>query len=104
MISIVLADDHQVVREGFRQLLEAQPDMKIVGEAGDGLTAIALVKQLQPDVLVLDMVLPDLHGLEVLVRVSEDSPRTRVIILSMYDDQGYVLKALRDGALAYVLK
>ncbi len=104
MIQIVLADDHQVVREGFRQILDAEPDFAVVGEAGDGSTAVELVQHLQPTVLILDMVMPGLKGLEVLAQVGACSPHTRVIVLSMYDDQGYVLQALRSGAAAYILK
>ncbi len=104
MIQIVLADDHQVVREGFRQILDAEPDFRVVGEAGDGSTAVELVQHLQPTVLVLDMVMPGLKGLDVLARVGACAPQTRSVVLSMYDDQGYVLQALRSGAAAYVLK
>ncbi len=104
MIRIVLADDHAVVREGFRQLLASEPDFAIIGEAGDGPAAIELVKRLRPDVLILDMVMPGLRGLEVLERVRHFLPKTRVVILSMYDDQGYLLRALQGGAMAYVLK
>jgi len=104
MTTIVLADDHQVVRNGLRVLLEAEPDFSVVGEAGDGLEAVRLVERLQPDVLVLDLMMPGLNGLEVARQVSQRSPQTRVVILSMYDNEAYVLEALRAGAAAYVLK
>ena len=104
MMKIVLADDHHVVRQGLRALLEAEPDFRIIGEAGDGLEAIELVEHLQPDVLVLDVMMPGLTGLEVTRKVSQDSPQTRVVILSMYDNEGYVVEALRNGANGYVLK
>jgi two-component system, NarL family, response regulator NreC len=104
MIRMVLADDHVIVRQGFQQLLSQQADFAVVGEAGDGATTLRLVKELQPDVLVLDMVMPGLSGLEVLGQMQQTSPQTRVVILSMHDDRGYVLRALRSGALAYLLK
>ena len=104
MMTIVLADDHHVVRQGLRALLEAEPDFRIIGEAGDGLEAVELVENLQPDVLVLDVMMPGLNGLEVTRKVSRDSPQTRVVILSMYDNEGYVVEALRNGAAGYVLK
>jgi two-component system response regulator NreC len=102
--TIVLADDHHVVRHGLRSLLEAEPDFSVVGETGDGLEAVQLVERLQPDVLVLDMMMPSLNGLEVTRQVGQRSPRTHVVILSMYASEGHVLEALRAGAMAYVLK
>ena len=104
MTTIVMVDDHQVVRQGLRALLEAEPDFSVVGEAGDGLTAMQLVERLKPDVLVLDLILPDLSGLEVARRVSQHTPQTRVVILSMRASEAYVLEALRNGAAGYVLK
>jgi len=104
MTTIVLADDHHVVRQGLRALLEAVPDFSVVGEAGDGLEALQLVERLQPNVLVLDLRMPGLSGLEVARQVGQRSPGTRVVILSMYDDEAYVLEALGHGADGYVLK
>ena len=104
MTTIVLADDHHVVRQGLRSLLEAEPDFSIVGEAGDGLEAAQLVERLQPDVLVLDLMMPGLNGLEVTRQVSQRSPQTHVVILSMHPNEAYVLEALRAGAAAYVIK
>ena len=101
---LVLADDHHVVRRGLRALLEARADFTVIGEAGDGLEAAELVERLQPDVLVLDLMMPSLNGLEVTRRVRRRSPHTRVVILSMYADEAYVVEALRAGAEAYVLK
>jgi len=101
---IILADDHDVVRRGLQALLESEPDFHIVGEAKDGLEAAELVERLRPDVLVLDVVMPGLSGLEVIRRACRTSPHTRVVVLSMYDTQAYVLEALRAGAGAYVLK
>lgn len=104
MTTIVLADDHHLVRQGLRSLLEAEPDFSIVGETGDGLEAAQLVERLRPDVLVLDLMMPGLNGLEVTRQVSQRSPRTHVVILSMHPNEAYVLEALRAGAAAYVLK
>jgi DNA-binding NarL/FixJ family response regulator len=104
MITIVLADDHHVVRQGLRLLLAAEPDMQIVGEAADGLEASQLVERLQPNILVLDLMMRGINGLEVTREVSKHSPKTKVVILSMYGKEAYVLEALRAGAKAYVLK
>ena len=102
--TIVLADDHHVVRQGLRALLEAEPDFTVVGEAADGLEAVHLVERMQPNVLVLDLMLPGLSGLEVTRQVRQRSPQTRVVILSMHANEAYVVEALRNGAAAYVLK
>jgi len=102
--TIVLADDHVVVRQGLRALLEAEPDFAIVGEAADGLEVPDLVERLKADVLVLDLMLPGLNGLEVTRQVHQQSPQIRIVILSMYANEAYVLEALRNGAAAYVLK
>lgn len=102
--TIVLADDHHVVRQGLRALLKAEPDFAIAGEASDGLEAVRLVERLQPDVLVLDVMIPSLNGLEVTRQVTKRSPKTRVVILSMHANEAYVLEALRNGATGYVLK
>lgn len=104
MTTIVLADDHHVVRQGLRTLLESESDFRVIGEAGDGLEAVQLVERLQPDVLVLDLMMPSLNGLEVTRQVSQRSPQTRVVILSMHSSEAYVLEALRHGAAGYVLK
>lgn len=104
MISAVLADDHPIVRQGLRTLLENEDHCRVIGEASDGLTAIELIERLQPDVAILDVQLPDLNGLEVARRVRQRSSRTRVIMLSMHSDEPFVLDALRHGASGYVLK
>jgi two-component system response regulator NreC len=104
MTTIILADDHHVVRQGLRALLEAEPDFSVVGEAADGLQVLNLVERLQPDVLVLDLMMPGLNGLEVMREIARRSLRTRVVILSMHSNEAYVLQALRSGVAGYVLK
>jgi two-component system response regulator NreC len=102
--TIVLADDHHIVRQGLRALLEAEPDFAVTGEAADGLVVAGLVERLKPDVLVLDLMMPGLNGLDVVRQVRQRSPQTRVIILSMHANEAYVLEALRNGVAGYVLK
>jgi len=102
--TIILADDHHVVRKGMRAVLEVEPDFHLVGEASDGLEAVQLVERLRPDVLVLDLMMPGLNGIEVTRQVGKRSPQTRVLILSMHANDDYVLEALKNGAIGYVLK
>jgi DNA-binding NarL/FixJ family response regulator len=102
--TIALADDHPVVRQGLRTVLEAEPDFEVIAEAGDGLEATRLVERLKPSVLVVDIMMPGLNGLEVTREVRHRSPDTRVVVLSMYADEAYVLEALRNGAAGYALK
>jgi len=104
MISIVLADDHQIVRHGLKALLEAEADFEVVGEASDGIEAVNLVESLQPGVLVTDLMMGGMSGIEVTYQVVKRSPKTAVVILSMYGNEAYVHEALRAGARAYVLK
>ncbi len=104
MPRLVLADDHQIVRQGLRALLAAEPDLEVVGEAADGLAVVSLVERLRPDVLIVDLMMPGLSGLEVTRQVRQRSPHTQVIILSMHASEAYVFEALRNGAAAYVLK
>ncbi|QYM79180.1 response regulator transcription factor [Horticoccus luteus] len=104
MTTVVLADDHDIVRRGVRSMLEAEGCFTIVAELADGLSAAQAVAQHQPDLLVLDLSLPRLHGIEVLRQARASSPRTKVVILSMHNDEPYVIEALRGGAMAYVLK
>jgi DNA-binding NarL/FixJ family response regulator len=101
---LVLADDHRMVRQGLRAILELEPDFELVGEAENGLDAIRLTERLQPDVLILDWLMPELNGLEVTKQVARRAKRTRVVVLSMHSNLGYVVEALRAGANAYVLK
>jgi len=103
--TIVLADDHAVVRQGLRALLDVEPGFSVVGEAADGLIAMRLVEQLRPLVLVVDLMMPGLGGLDVTRQVTRKArSRTRVVILSMHASEAYLLEALRNGASAYVLK
>jgi two-component system response regulator NreC len=103
-IRILLADDHAVVRQGFRMILAGQPDMEIVGEAGNGREAVELSEKLQPDIVVMDVAMPELNGIEATRRVSTSSPRARVLALSMHKDSVYVREILRAGARGYLLK
>jgi two-component system response regulator NreC len=102
--SVLIADDHVVVRRGVRALLENEPDIVVVGEAGDGLEAVEQVMHLLPDVLVLDLVMPDISGLGVLKQLRDRHVPTRVVVLSMHAGDVYVAHALRCGAVAYVVK
>lgn len=103
-LRVVLADDHRIVRAGFRALLTAEPGVQIVAEAGDGAEAVALVEAHRPDVLVVDLVLPGLDGIEATRRARAASPETAVVVLSMHDHEAYVARAVEAGASAYVLK
>jgi DNA-binding NarL/FixJ family response regulator len=103
-VTILLADDHPIVRQGLRHLLQDEPGVMIVGEASDGLQAVQLAEKFRPNILILDMMMPDLNGLEVLRQVKERSPGTSSIILSMQSADVYVVEALKAGALGYVLK
>lgn len=104
MISIMLADDHHIVRQGLRALLEIEQHFHLVAEAGDGIEAIRLANKLKPDVLITDVMMPGLNGLEITRQVTKSSPKTKVIILSMYSDDSYILESLKNGASGYVLK
>ena len=103
-ITILLADDHSVVRQGFRRILESQADMAIVGEASNGREALERAGSLKPDIVVMDVAMPELNGIEATRRLSEASPRTRVLALSMHKDSVYVREILRAGARGYLLK
>ena len=103
-LTIVLADDHPVVHEGLRALLEAEPDFTVIGEANDGLEAIRLTAKLQPEVLLVDLGMPNLNGLEVTRQVRKRFPHVHVIVLSMHANEAYVLEALSNGASGYILK
>ena len=97
-IRILLADDHAVVRHGFRMILEAQPDMEIAGEAGNGREAVRLAEELKPDIVVMDVAMPELNGIEATRRLAAALPHTRVVALSRHKDAVYVRETLRSGA------
>lgn len=103
-IRIFLAEDHHLVRQGTRALLEAEPDFVVVGEAEEGIRAMEETIRLRPDVLIVDIVLPNLSGIEVAREIKRRAPNVKMISLSMYDNESYVIEALRAGASAYVLK
>lgn len=104
MVTVGLADDHVVVRQGLRLLLQTDPVLSVVGEAANGLEAMAMVKRLKPHVLVLDLMMPALDGLEVTRRLARLKLGTRIIILTMYGDAAFLLDALKAGAAGYVVK
>ena len=103
-VRIVVADDHALVREGIRRVLDEEPGFEVVAEAADGREALARVQELGPDVVVLDISMPGLSGLDVARRLREEHPEVRALILSMHDDTEYVLRAVRAGAAGYLLK
>jgi two-component system, NarL family, response regulator NreC len=103
-IRILLADDHAVVRQGFKMILAEQPDMEIIGEAGNGREALALAESLKPDIVVMDVAMPELNGIEATRRMGESVPHARVVALSMHKDSVYVREILRAGARGYLLK
>ncbi len=102
--TVVLADDHPVVRQGLRSLLEAEGDFEVVGVAENGLDAVRQVERLKPHVLVVDLMMPGMNGLEVARQLTESASHTRVIVLTMYANDAYLQEALRGGAAGYVLK
>lgn len=101
---ILLADDHAVVRNGFRMILSAQPDMEVVGEVANGREAVERAAELQPDIVVMDVTMPELNGIEATRRLAAAAPRARVLALSMHKDAVYVREILRAGARGYLLK
>ena len=103
-IRILLADDHAVVRQGFKMILAAEADMEIVGEAANGREAVDLAEQLRPDVVVMDVSMPELNGIEATRRLASSVPHARVVALSMHKDSVYVREILRAGARGYLLK
>ena len=103
-ISILLAEDHIIVREGTRELLQHQPDMEVVGEASDGEEAVTLAKQLKPDVIVMDIAMPKLNGIEATKQIKKFRPATAVLILTAYDTDQYIMALLEAGAAGYLLK
>lgn len=103
-VTVLLSDDHPIVRQGLRHLLEEEPGIRIIGEASDGLQAVQLTEKFKPHVLVVDIMMPGLNGLEVLKQVKKRSPNTCCIVLSMQSADVYVVEALKAGAMGYVLK
>jgi DNA-binding NarL/FixJ family response regulator len=103
-LRILLADDHNLFRQGIRRILEAQPDLQVVAEASSGLEAIDLARQHQPDVAIVDIAMKELNGIEATAQLLRHSPKTAVLILSMYSDERYVVRAVRAGARGYLLK
>lgn len=103
-IRLLLVDDHQLVRDGLRARLGDIPEIDIVGEAANGEQALAAAETLRPDLALVDVGLPDINGIELTTALAQRSPELRVLILSMYDSQGYVMSAMRAGARGYVLK
>ena len=101
---VLLADDHTLVRAGLRKLVESIPDMEVVGEADDGLALLTLVEQMQPHLVLMDIAMPGLNGLEATLRLLKLSPQTKVMVLSMHQNEEYVRQALRNGAVGYMLK
>jgi two-component system response regulator NreC len=104
VIRILLADDHNVMRRGLRLLLKSQPDFTVVAEAADGRQAVEQAAAHKPDVVVLDVAMPNLSGIEAAQRIQSECPHTAVVVLSMHSDEGYVLRALKAGAKGYLLK
>jgi len=103
-IRILLADDHTMVRDGLRSLLEKQPDMTVVAEAADGRESVRLAEEQSPDVVVMDIAMPNMNGIEATRRIVATHPDTAVLILSMHQDESYVLRSLKAGAKGYLLK
>jgi len=103
-INIVLADDHVLVRNGIKAMLESDPELSVVGEADTGTDALAVAKNLKPDILVLDIRMPEMTGLEAAARLRDYSATTKAVILSMHDSEEYVVQALHAGAYGYLLK
>src|SRR5512135_3004690 len=103
-VTVLLADDHPLIRRGLRQLLEAERGLSVVGEAEDGLQVIRLAEKLRPDVILLDLMMPNLNGLEVIRTVRHRVPNTRMIVLSMQRADPYIVEAFQAGAIGYVLK
>jgi len=103
-LSVLLADDHNLIRAGLRLVVAREPDFTVAGEAENGRQAVALAQSLKPDVVVMDIGMPELNGIEACRQIRESLPETQVVMLSMHSDEGYILRALKAGARAYLLK
>ena len=103
-IRIVLADDHVILRQGTRQLLEHEPDMEVVGEASNGLEAVRLVSELKPDLVIIDVAMPQMNGIEATKKIKEILPATTILVLTGYDYDEYIFNLLEIGAAGYLLK
>jgi two-component system, NarL family, response regulator NreC len=103
-IRILLADDHTIVRQGLKLILSAQPDLEVVGEAANGTEAVALAQKLKPDIVLMDVAMPELNGIDATRKMVEENPRVRVLVLSMHKEAVYVRNILRAGARGYILK
>ncbi|HYL34807.1 MAG TPA: response regulator transcription factor [Bryobacteraceae bacterium] len=103
-VRILLADDHNILRDGMRLLLERQPGFAVVGEAADGREIVELAREQHPDVVVMDIAMPNMNGIEATRRIVDKQPGTGVVILSMHYDESYVIRSLKAGARAYLLK
>jgi len=101
---VFLADDHQLVRDGLKLLLEADPEMKVVGEAADGREAVRQVKRIRPDVVILDVAMPEMNGIDAAELIHREAPEVGIIVLSMYSTKEHIYRALRAGASGYLLK
>ncbi len=102
--SIMIADDHAVLREGLRLLLSSYPQFEVIGEADDGMTAVSTALQLKPDVLLLDIAMPNMRGIEAILELKRFEPEIKILVLSMHDREEYVLQAMKNGADGYILK
>jgi DNA-binding NarL/FixJ family response regulator len=101
---IILADDHKIIREGLRSLLEKQPDMEVIAEAQDGLTTVRLAQNLQPDVVIMDIGMPEMNGIDATAKITTEQKGVKVIALSMHSDRRFVMQMLKAGAAGYLLK
>jgi DNA-binding NarL/FixJ family response regulator len=104
MVSIVVVDDHKIVRQGIQALLQLEPGFQVVGEAGDGAQALKIIEQVKPNILVTDLMMKGMSGIEVVTNTKKICPETKALILSMYGDEIWVLSALEAGAAGYILK
>lgn len=103
-IRVLLADDHTILRDGIRALIEDEPDMEVIGEAEDGRSAVRMTSQLKPDVVLMDIAMPLLNGLEATLKIHRDHPDVKVLILTMHENEEYIRRVLATGAMGYILK